>query len=503
MRIIIGSHCFQWILRIINCLIGLYEHSKIKRVVDRLGNVWKNSHFGSLGSTYERQQPCFENSVIGSGIHRILVFVFGKINFPKFLKSRLGQYEVMTYILALYAIVDCIFRRYIASFASVWDELFLILMFGIWLVKGIQCKEEACKRTPMDYCVVVFAGVFFVLMLFSPSIVIAIEGFRVLVQYILWYFAVVQLLKDKVDAKNLLMIFTCMVGILAIHGVYQYIVGVEMPETWVESSENIRTRVYSIFTSPNIFGSLLVLATPITVSMIMIEKKIRRKLFYSVLCVCMLGALVFTYSRGAWLGLACAIGVYVLLKDKRLIIPAVIGAILVLIFVPSISNRLLFMFSGDYISSSLRGGRLIRWITALQILEEHPLTGLGLGQFGGAVAMNHGLSAIVKGESVATFYMDNNYLKIAAESGIIGLGIFVWLMYQVITVSIKTIGVTTDKTMKEMEIGILAGLSGVIFHNLVENVFEVPMMVSMFWMLVAVMMHFWYLNYDSLKEKRK
>ena len=99
--------------------------------------------------------------------------------------------------------------------------------------------------------------------------------------------------------------------------------------------------------------------------------------------------------------------------------------------------------------------------------------------------------------------MDNNYLKIGVESGILGLGIFLWLMYQVFVTSVKTIGITRDAYMKEIGIGILAGLSGVMFHNCVENVFEVPMMVSLFWMLVGAMMYIWYMNYQTLKGGNK
>lgn len=515
MKVLFESYCFKWMSFIWKNLLNIYEHSQLKKMVDGFGKIYAESYFGKLSSNYERNEPFFMSSVIGTGILKIIESLFQTVNkvldwivhkifkcdkFPSLMKNRTIQFEVMTYILALYSILDCLFRKYVADFANIWDELFFILMFMIWVYKGICCrKEQILKRAPLDFSILVFIGVFFVLMLLSPNMVIAIEGFRVLVQYVLWYFTVLQLLKDKYSVKNILMIFTCLVGLLGIYGVYQYVVGVEMPEAWIESSENIRTRVYAIFTSPNIFGSLLVLAIPIAISMMTVEEKTRHKIFYGIISIFMLGSLVFTYSRGAWIGLVCAIGVYVLLKDKRMIVPAAILGILVLIFVPSITNRLLFMFSNDYISSSLRGGRLVRWLTALDILQEHPLTGLGLGQFGGAVAMNHGLSAIVNGDIVETFYMDNNYLKIAVEAGIIGLSIFLWLMYQVFAVSIKTIGITKDREMKELEIGILSGLSGVMFHNLVENVFEVPMMVTMFWMLVAVMMHMWYLNYNALK----
>ena len=60
------------------------------------------------------------------------------------------------------------------------------------------------------------------------------------------------------------MAFVIVTGVMAMHGVFQYIIGVEMPAGWVDQNEaGVRTRVFSILTSPNVFGSLLTLATPI------------------------------------------------------------------------------------------------------------------------------------------------------------------------------------------------------------------------------------------------
>ena len=72
----------------------------------------------------------------------------------------------------------------------------------------------------------------------------------------LWYFVVIQLLRGEKTAKGVTTFFVIVVGLLALHGIYQYIIGVEMPAGWVDQNEaGVRTRVYSGFTSPNIFKS--------------------------------------------------------------------------------------------------------------------------------------------------------------------------------------------------------------------------------------------------------
>jgi O-antigen ligase len=217
----------------------------------------------------------------------------------------------------------------------------------------------------------------------------------------------------------------------------------------------------------------------------------------------MAASLVFTFSRGAWIGFAIACGFYILLKDKRFVIPAIIVAVLLVVCVPSVGNRIAYMLSPEYIESSLRGGRLVRWMTGLRILSFYPIFGVGLGHFGGAVAMNHNLQFMIDCGYQRTFYMDNYFLKTAVESGIVGFTSFVILMYSVIINSYRTIRMSVkvgDKKTKELCIGIMSGLLGVIVHNWVENVFETPLMASVFWVFVGVIMAVWYVNRQKVKD---
>ncbi len=412
----------------------------------------------------------------------------------------LSDYERATYILGAYSVIDFALRSFSDFLGGIWDELFLILLIALWGFKWVLYrKEEGFKMTPLDLPVFIFiTAMVFVLIVNSPDFSISLEGFRAVVQYVLWYFIVIQLLRTEKGARNLCILFTLVCFTLALHGVYQYIIGVEMPAGWVDSKEaGVRTRVYSILGSPNVFGSLMTLATPIAISFVFSMRRLKSKVFFAFVSFVMALSLLFTFSRGAWIGFMVAAFLYVLIKDKRFLIPIIIGAVFLIAFVPSVSNRITYMLSSEYIESSLRGGRLVRWLTGIDIVKANPFVGVGHGHFGGAVAMNHGLSYLVGINVHKTFYMDNYFLKTAVETGLLGLSAFIVLIYQLIINCVRTIRITFDKSLKELEIGIFAGLIGVICHNFVENIFEVPMMTSCFWTLTAVMMHLWYLNYKK------
>ncbi|MFI3174704.1 MAG: O-antigen ligase family protein [Bacillota bacterium] len=410
----------------------------------------------------------------------------------------LADYQTVTYFLALYPLLDYGIRMVVATMGGIWDELLFLGMVAVWIYKFVAYhKENGFKQTPLDIPIVMFlVAMTLVLLINSPNFTVAVDGYRAMIQYILWFFILLQLLKDHQGGKNICFVFLMVASLMALHGVYQFIIGVEMPSYWQDQAEEgVRTRVFSILTSPNILGSLMTLSLPLCIAFGNIAKSIYGKLlFYAFACTMTL-TLVFTFSRGAWIGFAAAVSIYVFFKDKKLFIPVILLGVLAICVVPGISSRIAYMVSPAYIESSLRAGRLIRWITGLQILSEHPVLGVGLGHFGGAVAMNHEMAYLLGGVHEPTYYMDNNYLKIAVETGLFGLTAFVILMYQIFVSGLRTIRITKDKESREIVTGITAGLFGVMIHNFVENVFEVPMMTSVFFMLVAVMMHFWYINY--------
>jgi O-antigen ligase len=538
MDMIKGSVIVSFLLKLYTVFSVSWQESRLKRLCGFAGE----SVTGNLAKAYVNKQPFYLNSItyrVITGIFGLFDRLFGKlhslfkgnirrvfsaawknsliyrsftsgtvlsesicgraaVSFVSWLAVR--KYDLLIFVLAAFGVIDVVLRKISGTLGSVWDEMFLMILIIMCVFKWIaDRKDYRLKTSPMDTPLFVFIGVMiFCLIVNSPDFSISLEGFRAIVQYMLWYFVVIQLIKGENSAKAVTGFFVVVAAALAVYGVYQYAAGVEMPAGWTDHNEaTLRTRVYAIFTSPNVFGSLLTLAAPMSVSMIMISRKKAAKAAFSVMTLFIAASLAFTFSRGAWIGFIVAVGVYVLIKDKRLIIPCIIAAVLVVICVPSIGGRISYMLSSEYIESSLRGGRLVRWITGLKIFADYPVLGVGLGQFGGAVAMNNDIKFIVDNQVTEAFYMDNYFLKTALESGIVGLAAFVGLMYSVFINGIRTVRMASTNVSKELSTGILAGLCGVIVHNFVENIFEVPMMTSLFWMFVAVLMGIWFYEHNG------
>ncbi len=405
------------------------------------------------------------------------------------------NYEVAIYVMAFYAIIDYSLRRIVPSLAGAWDDLALLGLLALIFYKWILYRKEPdYKWSPIDIPLLLYVLTNFVCIFVQPyNMHIVLEGFRVNVEFLFFFFAFFHLIKSDMTIKYIYIALLSVVFIISLHGVYQYIIGVPMPPGWVDSVETgIKTRAYSIIGSPNILGSLIALVSPLVIGLFIVEKKYFIKLIYLGMYATMLLCLVVTYSRGAWFVFLGGMFVYILLKDIRFIVPAIIGVILVLVFIPSIGDRLAYMFSLDYIQSSLKGGRLVRWGDGIEVVKQYPFFGLGLGQIGGAVATNN--------EVDGYYYMDNYYLKLAAEIGLIGFFMFFNLMYRVVKWCFLGVLKVENKFKKELMIAGFVGIISIVFNNFVENIFEVPLMVITFWLIIACVMNLWYYDEKSYKK---
>jgi len=473
------------------------ENSLYRRAMSALGRLWEK--FGDIlrHSVFYRIM-----SAIGSGWR----YLAGKSRILGFL-SRLSLHQWLLAAFGFYLPIEFLIRDTLAVpvLSSVWEELFLIaaLAMVLWR-RGLKQTEALHRETPLDCWLLLFFAVgFFLMSIVQPYPVVAFPGYRIVVEYMLWFFLITRLIENDKDMWVFIISLAVMASLLALHGIYQYVIGVEIPTSWVSQTEmGVRTRVFSLTGSPNILGSLMVLTAPIIASMIYYLRRPAAKFGALVLLGCFLLTMLFTFSRGAWVGLVVAVVIFAWLVDKRLL--AVGGAAIagVLVAVPSITGRLTYLFTEDYAVASAVGGRALRWQTGLDLLHEgDPWLGFGLGRFGGAVAMDNQL--LDETAEFSYFYMDNYYLKTMVEMGYLGIIIYGLLLVALLVIGIKAIqrsGPSLSAAQGDplirgignprlLAIGIYSGLCGVLTHCFFENIFEEPYMTAYFWGLAALLIY--------------
>ncbi|MCI0183564.1 MAG: O-antigen ligase family protein [Acidibacillus sp.] len=376
------------------------------------------------------------------------------------------------YLLAAFPVADYFLHVYPWGIVgAAWDKLVFILL----AFYAIRARMSGTKRKmyPSQRYIIFVAvlGLAYILMDVG-YLTVAFAGWRVDYLYML-FSIVLPYVVDREDIIPLLKFMVLIGFLMAIHGVYEYVMKAPIPSSWINLGEHVRTRVYSLFGSPNIFGSYVAFIAPNAAGLALYEKRKGPRIFYIAAAIISMITLVFTFTRGAWVAFFVGALVFTWLVDKRLTIIAVVLTVLAIFFVPPIHARMDQFLSPVYWVKTEQSGRIDRWGHAYNQMRKDPLFGAGLGRYGGAVASKY----------FGIIYVDNYYAKTLAETGLLGLLSYLGLLFVYLRDVYRVLKRTVDPRMRYLMIGVFSSLIVVVSHNAVENIFEVPSMNYLFWMV--------------------
>ncbi|MBQ3216504.1 MAG: O-antigen ligase family protein, partial [Oscillospiraceae bacterium] len=447
------------------CSPGKVESSGYKRISDQInlslrkaGGLMQESFF--VGLCYRFYEKIRES------------FLLGKIF------SR-GFTAILLFIAAAYAPIDYLLRDVLCltAVASVWDELLILVCFvWVFLRRMDGDKRLTSRANSVDLFLAFYLLAGLILLYYTVSwLDVNITGFRASMQYILLFFVIVRLIRDERDFMMMYRVMIFIAFAIALHGIWQFIIGVDIPEHWTDQAEDsVRTRVFSIFSNPNIMGAYMLLFAPMSIGMAYHCENIGEKLFYWFCGICMCLGCLFTMSRGAWMALAVAAILFSLIIDRKLFVLMMTGAVLAC-FLPFVRSRIGYLFTDAFAESNQRGGRAMRWATAFGYLDQENAwkLGLGYGIFGGAVAMQNQVSYY------NYMYVDNYYVKTLAENGIVGLSCLLVALSGLLYNGAKACALTARSSYKPLCAGMLAGLVGILVQSFFESLWEEPYMMAL------------------------
>ena len=402
----------------------------------------------------------------------------------------LRNFERAVYLVGIYPILYFIAVSTNSGFlAGAWDDLLIVFCIGIWFYRWIvDRKDFSFAWTPVDFSLILFFFVGIVLFVLVAFDRLGFDGLRSNIEYLMFFFIVVKLLRSENGAKYLIktMIFTGM--FMSVVGIYQYIAKVPTPAYWTDKVESTSgPRVFSIVGSPNVLGCLLAMLIPLAISLVFSERHVLVKLFYTFATGLMGVCILLTGSRSSWIALGCAIIIYALLDKKySLIVALVVVAALSYTLVPSVQSRINYMFDPEYIVSSFRGGRFSKWPRALEMFYNNIFFGVGFGRFGGSVATINNVKD--------AFYVDNYYIKAAVEMGIFGLLSFLIAAYNGVVWSLRAAKKVEDKVSKGIIQSGFGAMVGILITNVVLNNFDAPSVTTYFWTISAVCVYLGYVR---------
>jgi hypothetical protein len=220
-------------------------------------------------------------------------------------------------------------------------------------------------------------------------------------------------------------------------------------------------RVNSVFWDPSIYGRFLMIAIVATL-VVVVRGESRRIAIAGAAAIGVIWAgLLLSYSQSSFAGLIVAVVLLMALVWRRAALLAALFVVLVLVSTgianPNIQNAFVKR-SGAALNraTSDRAGLVYN---GLRVAVRHPVTGVGVGGFRRHYA---GLTHL-KGKEPKKAASHDTPVTVVAESGIIGLGLFVWALVAAFATLGRTRG---DPFSQRVVLAVALGLTAITVHSL-------------------------------------
>ena len=214
-------------------------------------------------------------------------------------------------------------------------------------------------------------------------------------------------------------------------------------------------RPSGIFEDANYYSLVVGLWIPLALIFTLNSKTVRERAYYGFCLLVMLLGTTFAASRGGFLGLVVSLGYLFWHLRRRLRTIAIVASLSVPLMFFSPSSAIRRFQDPDYGDRKAQEARIIAWTAGWRMIQAHPLTGIGLGNFMPLVARYEASDTTVV--SVA----HNTWLETAAELGVPALLVHLGIMFSAYRSAgrvRKTAMAVGSRRLFDTALGIQAGL---------------------------------------------
>ncbi|MDD5423112.1 MAG: O-antigen ligase family protein [Candidatus Omnitrophica bacterium] len=376
-----------------------------------------------------------------------------------------------------------------SPFSKSISEMAIALAIFAWALKKIRNSDFRIHADVLKVPFMIFVVTILPSFFNSAYMAVSFKAlFTKVLKYVFLYFVMVESIDSRAKLKDIFIMAVISILMIVADGFIQLKLGTDllhgypsfkgyMPVHYVDVAANFyKGFPTASFPYPNDLAAWILLAIFPTLSAAIFGLKRLGLRYFAWFTSIVLFVLFFlTKARGAWIGFGVSI-VYIAVSKKKIWLIAILALMLAVPF-------LLKMDMAQHIFSKVSvDDRIGMWKTGWKIFADHPIIGNGLNTF----FRNFQKYRDDADRGLKGSYAHNCYLQMAGDTGIIGLGGFLFLVASYFFSVIKSLQNIDDSLYHS----ILWGLSIGVFAFLVHSFFDTNLyslnLATLFWFSIGL-----------------
>jgi len=371
--------------------------------------------------------------------------------------------------------------------ASAPMNVFMGLLIFCFILKKAIKRETVFSRNAITAPVIFLLAITCLSLLNSVNYRDSIKGGLLrLIQYALILFIVKQETRDARHIKMIFFSFLLGLSLVSCDGIWQVITGRDFIRGYAPVFNIGLVRATASFKDSNLMGIYLSALSPLLFGLTLFYYKGYPRLIFMALSLSVLMGIVLTYSRPTLLAVYTALLFLGVARRNRLFIAALIILAVIAPFVAPQSvrewarsveyNPIRFMCNDD---------RIAVYRNSLNMIRAHPIVGVGANTFMKNYKRYKEASEYRGIVTQDYMYAHNNFLHMASEIGLAGLGIFIWLLYTLFVQCVRIIRKLSEPYMRIVSLSFTACLIAFLVNGLTESSLYYSRVALLFWYLAG------------------
>ncbi len=366
---------------------------------------------------------------------------------------------------------------------------------------------------------------FFISVLFSQYPTLSLFAFfGKFVKCLFLYFSFIEAFSNEKRIWIFLNFFLLSAFITALDGLFQHYSGKDLLKGHLIGTENFvpSGRINSTFFGANGLGAYLLPVIGLVVHFLFTAIARHKSWIWggvwTLYLVLLLTCLCWTYSRSSWVGFLIILFVMVFLDRRKVLFAGPLFLVFIFLFLPSLSDirhmdlindnnggvaqKESFLPNVQTVLEKGGSGRLAFWKKAISIIRLSPVFGTGPNTY---------TRILMRDPNTKTWwYAHNCYLQLAAETGVVGLACFLWMLYVLLMHGLNSCKQLTDLALipgthnhswlLTFLQGSVSGLCGFLVQSFFDNTFFTVQLSVLLWVLIGLMVAVTRLTTNPLKS---